>query len=65
MNRSSRWHSQPKKILTKTKDDEIAPKIAALLPYQVFRVRERKRKKKHPGYTTVPFHRLWIFENNN
>jgi|GEM_PF-3013591 len=63
--RTSKWHRQPKKNLSKTKDDELAPKFAALLPYKVSRVKPRKRKKKHPGYSTIAFSRLWIFENND
>lgn len=33
--------------------------------FVVRRAKPGKRKRKHPGYTTISEHRLWIFENNN
>lgn len=32
--------------------------------YKVSRVKPRKRKPKHPGFTTIRSHHLWMFENN-
>jgi len=32
--------------------------------YKIARVRPKKRKKRHPGYTIMPEHTLWIFEKN-
>ncbi len=35
-------------------------------PYKIERVHAKKRKKKkHPGYTLISPHRLWIFEKGN
>jgi len=32
--------------------------------FKVTRVRPKKRKKPHPGYTVIAKTRMWIFENN-
>ncbi len=54
---NSKWNRRVKK----TEEQLIAPKDRE---YNVARVRPKKRKKRHPAYTIMPEHRLWIFEKN-
>lgn len=53
------WYKQPRR--NTLKDD---PRLkAAQEGYKVSRVKPRKRKPKHPGFTTIRSHHLWMFEN--
>lgn len=61
---AQKWNRKNKRKLIQTDDDLIAPKISAQREYKVSRVRSRRKKVKHPGFTTLPAHRLWIFEGN-
>lgn len=57
----AKWNRRPKRTLDNTKDDG-PNKISSEEDYKVSRVRPRKRKVKHQGYTIIPAHRLWIFD---
>lgn len=60
MNRA-KWNRRPKRSLDETKDDALN-KNSSENSFKVSRVRPRKRKPKHQGYTIIPAQRLWIFE---
>lgn len=60
----AKWNRQRKKALHKTKEADVSPKNSSEEVYKVSRVRTRRKKLKHPGFTIIPEHRLWIFENN-
>lgn len=60
----AKWNRRPKRSLDKDMDNELPSKQTPDEGYKVSRVRPRRRKRKHPGYTVMPAHRLWIFENN-
>lgn len=49
-----KWNRQTKKSPIELKNYK----------YEIIRVRPKKRKKRHPGYTIMPEHKLWIFEKN-
>ena len=59
----AKWNRRPKRVLHETKED-VLTKNSSQHEYKVSRVRPKRKKIKHQGYTIVPAHRLWIFENN-
>ena len=59
-----KWNRRPKRDLDKTKDIEVPFNILSKDEYKISRVKPKRKKRKHQGFTTVPEHRLWIFENN-
>jgi len=61
---AGRWNRRPKRSLVNTKDDELPTKIGTEQIFKVTRLRAKSKKRKHPGYTLVPPHRRWIFDNN-
>ena len=60
---ATRWKRNIRKVLmNQLKEARRASRIPRDRDYKVERVRPRQRKKRHPGYTIIPGHRLWIFE---
>lgn len=62
-----RWNRQTKRserYLADLKDEvtNSGGKARPPQPYKVSRVRPKNRKPRHPGYTIIPNHRLWIFD---
>lgn len=64
------WNRQPKRHTRKLKDvpfkkhdPNVTQRRGAAAPYEVKRVRPRKRKPKHKGYTVMLRQRLGIFES--
>ena len=53
------WNRRAKRDLSK---DDPCPKDPQ--GYKVTRVKPRKRKPRHPGFTTIRSHHLWMFENH-
>lgn len=53
------WSKRPRRNSLK---DDPRPKVAQK-GYKVSRVKPRKSKPKHPGFTTIRPHHLWMFEN--
>lgn len=60
---SFQWKKNVKKVvLNQMKDDGGSSKSQAGDDYKIQRLRPRRRKKRHAGFTIIPGHRLWIFE---
>ncbi len=60
-----KWNRRPKRHLTEDNETHDPSKILTEHNYKVSRVRTKRKKRRHPGFTVVPEHRLWIFENND
>jgi len=58
-----KWNRRAKRRLDGDKKGDFQ-KPGDVADYKIQRVRPRKRRPRHPGYTIIPEHRLWIFENN-
>lgn len=58
------WNRRPKRSLVNTKDDELNTKFGIEQKFKVTRLRAKSKKRKNLGYTIVPAHRKWIFDNN-
>ena len=64
MSTPKKWNRRAKR---RTDVDDEIPAISEneLTPeFDFKRVRPKKRKDRHQGYTVIPEYRLWIFENN-
>ena len=60
----TKWNRRIKIYGDQLKNDEESSKPQLGSDYKPKRVRPRRKKKRHPGYTIIPEHRFWIFENN-
>ena len=58
------WNRKPKRVLDNSDEENFTKKLGAEDPYKVTRVRPKKKKRKHRGYTLIPKHRHWIFNSN-
>ena len=59
-----KWNRRAKRRLDADDKPPGTPVEGSGCQYNIKRVRPRKRRPRHPGYTITPEHRLWIFENN-
>ncbi len=58
-----RWIKQAKKSNSNMKKDlGLNPKRDE--GYKIERIRPPRRKKRHPGFTIIPEHSLWMFDKN-
>lgn len=57
----NKWNRLSRKNLSQEKDKLVGKDSN----FEIVRIRPKKRKKRHPGYTVLPEHRLWIFEKSN
>ncbi len=61
---SGKWNRKPKRILESSDKEKFSKKLGLEEPYKVSRIRPKKKKRKHPGYTLIPKHQHWIFNSN-